>query len=417
MSWRDRLKQGSFRGVPFDYHGGSVEFGRRGPVVELPAAEGDGPGPIDHDLGRRAWRIQVRCSVFEPDYTNKRLKLIEAIETRGPGRLVHPTLGEFKCVVKEPASSSEDIDQEGGRSTFTIPFVVVKDDARFPQGIADTRGRLRNSVADFLDVAKLDFLDKFSVDGYTGFVAEAATLVAGSLSSTMNTLAGPFAATENLFASLRSNISTFQSSLSNLVQSPGDMFDEMLSLAGEFSELVGASDGRDAIKRLQLLFNAGDALDDIVATTLQTYAQAANQDALDQLNKRLALAQQALTAARIDYEAYDDALSDRDAMLNQIESLAQHEAPTLTGELSSIDDHVFYGLQDLRAAVLDDFNNRAANLPGLVEFLPMATMPALVAAHYLYGDATRADEIVKRNNIEHPGFLSGGVDFRVLADV
>jgi prophage DNA circulation protein len=42
-----------------------------------------------------------------------------------------------------------------------------------------------------------------------------------------------------------------------------------------------------------------------------------------------------------------------------------------------------------------------------------ATLPALVVAHRVYGDATRADEIVSRNRVRHPGFVPGGIALEV----
>lgn len=46
----------------------------------------------------------------------------------------------------------------------------------------------------------------------------------------------------------------------------------------------------------------------------------------------------------------------------------------------------------------------------------MTTMPALLIAHRVYGDARRADDIVSRNRIAHPGFVSGGQVLEVLKD-
>ena len=47
---------------------------------------------------------------------------------------------------------------------------------------------------------------------------------------------------------------------------------------------------------------------------------------------------------------------------------------------------------------------------------PQTTLPALVVAHRLYGDATRADEITVRNNARHPGALRGGIELEVLSE-
>ena len=43
-------------------------------------------------------------------------------------------------------------------------------------------------------------------------------------------------------------------------------------------------------------------------------------------------------------------------------------------------------------------------------------MPALVAAYNLYGTATRADEIVSRNHVRHPGRVPGQTQLEVLSE-
>ncbi|MBL4763528.1 MAG: hypothetical protein JKY93_12630 [Gammaproteobacteria bacterium] len=71
-------------------------------------------------------------------------------------------------------------------------------------------------------------------------------------------------------------------------------------------------------------------------------------------------------------------------------------------------DNTFDKLSALRRAVVNDSHARVAQLPSVVEFLPNEALPALVLAHKLYDDANRDDEIVRRNNARHGGFIPGG---------
>jgi prophage DNA circulation protein len=48
--------------------------------------------------------------------------------------------------------------------------------------------------------------------------------------------------------------------------------------------------------------------------------------------------------------------------------------------------------------------------------LQVMPVPSLLVAYQIYGDAGRADEITKRNEPRHPGFLMGGNQLEVLAD-
>jgi prophage DNA circulation protein len=44
-------------------------------------------------------------------------------------------------------------------------------------------------------------------------------------------------------------------------------------------------------------------------------------------------------------------------------------------------------------------------LARLGTYTPLTVLPALVLAHRIYQDATRADELVARNGISHPAFM------------
>ena len=57
----------------------------------------------------------------------------------------------------------------------------------------------------------------------------------------------------------------------------------------------------------------------------------------------------------------------------------------------------------------------ADGLPELVTREVRSPKPSLVIAYEVYGDAQRADEIVQRNAVRHPGFIRG--DIELLSEV
>ena len=85
-------------------------------------------------------------------------------------------------------------------------------------------------------------------------------------------------------------------------------------------------------------------------------------------------------------------------------------------EAAVVDDDVYRAFESLRLAVVTDLRRRAVARPGLSSHTPQVTTPALVVAHRLYGDATRADEICVRNGVPHPGALRGGMALEVLSE-
>ena len=96
--------------------------------------------------------------------------------------------------------------------------------------------------------------------------------------------------------------------------------------------------------------------------------------------------------------SYDDAL----AVLQQVTDALDAE---ITAAGDAFEDRSFNALAALRVAVVRDMLARGASLAPLITVTYAATLPALVVAQLLYGDATRADEVTRRVDPVHPGFM------------
>jgi prophage DNA circulation protein len=69
-------------------------------------------------------------------------------------------------------------------------------------------------------------------------------------------------------------------------------------------------------------------------------------------------------------------------------------------------DVVYQQLSDCKSILTDDIKQRAPTLNRIIyRTIPHPT-PSLVIAYEEYGDTAREQEIVKRNGIRHPGFVS-----------
>lgn len=97
--WSSRLRQASFRGVPFAMLSGDHTQGRRVAVHEFP----DRDDPFVEDLGGAAPRLTVRGFLIDEslvygggDVLTQRTRMEEAASSAGPGALVHPTRGPLQ---------------------------------------------------------------------------------------------------------------------------------------------------------------------------------------------------------------------------------------------------------------------------------------------------------------------------------
>jgi prophage DNA circulation protein len=90
----------------------------------------------------------------------------------------------------------------------------------------------------------------------------------------------------------------------------------------------------------------------------------------------------------------------RDALLAQIDWELELGDPTYD---------VTATLAQVRAAVVRDVATRSEYLLRTATYTPLAVLPAVVLAHRIYQDATRADELVLRNGVAHPAFVPAQV--------
>ncbi len=116
------------------------------------------------------------------------------------------------------------------------------------------------------------------------------------------------------------------------------------------------------------------------------------------LMRRTALFSLALATAAYQPTSFDDAA----ALTQQVSALFDAEI-LLAADAG--DDLSYSALREVRAAIVADLAARGANLPHLVTVATPAPLPALALAYRLYGDATRADDLITRADPIHPGFM------------
>jgi prophage DNA circulation protein len=114
--------------------------------------------------------------------------------------------------------------------------------------------------------------------------------------------------------------------------------------------------------------------------------------------RRAAAISLARAAATYTPSSYQDAVRVRDLVGNALEAVIDE-----AGDL--FDDRSYEALTALRVAVIEDLKARGGDLAQIVNRGFGGLQPALVLAYRLYRDATRADEVLARNDCAHPGFL------------
>lgn len=398
MTWRDTVKSqsdngqalvGRFRQARFIVPTSNARMGRRAEVHEYPLRN----TPWVEDVGRAARRFNVDVFVdatLGGDYLAARNALIAALEQPGPGTLVHPWYGTLTVSLAEPGNVRETT-SEGGRASFRLAF-VESGALTFPAAETDTQAQVEANAVAALDSATTSFVETFDSEGLPGWaLTELEEDLRASLSGLESRLAGitgPIAAQ---------------------IRAPANMAAAITGSMHRLADIAG--EPLRAIQLYEALFDAGIDNPTVPLTTPLRRQQASSTAAQQRLIRQAAIIEASRSASQAGYASRDDALATARRLGAALDDQMEAVDP-VTGR--PVNDQVYGNLQALRAALNEDLRQRGARLPDLVAHVPTSTLPALVIAHQLYGDATRDGEIIARNKLTQPGFTPGGTALEVL---
>ena len=164
------------------------------------------------------------------------------------------------------------------------------------------------------------------------------------------------------------------------------------------TEAVRAAAGNpaDAIRCLCNLFGFYPRIPPPLSA--QAVSQAQTIIAVAALCRQATLVSLALACASYQPTSYDDALAVQTAVL----ALFDRE---IIAVADAGQDASYLTLRQLRTSVALDLTTRGSLLPHLLTVTTRASVSTLELAYKLYADASRADEIAQRANVQHPGFL------------
>jgi prophage DNA circulation protein len=437
MTWRDTYRAATFRGVAFFVESADSSHGRRQAVHET--AQRD--TPYTEDLGRKSREFSVIGYLLGKDYHLNRDELIKACEVAGPGALVHPYRGEMNVVCR--GLNISETAAEGGKCTIALTFLEAGE-AAYPSANVDSVNAISAKGNTVTAAAEKSFVSDFLTTGFPAYVAESAASGLAALGEYMAapglSFSGDLKAASDFYLQARG----LASDSSSLVQKPLNMVSRITGLINS----VRSAFGTNAFSMLTSLFDRSPTTYTGSTATPSRQQQATNAIAMSALVRQVALAEaakaavvtqtpvvttanstQAATGAAGSapattgatqtapgvtqtlpvptvYDSYQAAIKVREDLVDRID--AESEVTP--------NDEVYVALSDLRTSVVQAVPNPEQNLARIVQYVPRETLPSLLVAYQIYGDAGRADDIATRNSARHPGFLMGGQQLEVLAD-
>ena len=423
MTWKDRLQNASFRGVPFKVESEGAPVGRRVETHEYPNRD----KPYTEDLGKVTFRPDITAYVVGDDCFDQRDRLIEALNKPGPGTLVHPTYGELSvCVngeIKVGTTSSE-----GRMVRFDLQFVEAGE-LSYPTAGAATANTLVSSCS-ALDDCISDNFEQFGMDGMADFiqgdVIEQATGIIDFVSDSMAMVDSYVADAARL---LQGDISVllpppssgkgYVEALQKMWRTGNRLYGNATGVMKMIKGLAGISLGTDAAPRgvwktdsksTKSSKQQGNYVASAVRTTAISEAAYAvttlpAQSSVNRVPSQQSTGWPSVThpalnnvqeeTVFVDVPSWDELVDIRDTLNTAIDK-----------ELArTTDDRLFLALRRVKSDLNNDIKTRLVQTQQTVERTPDEVIPALVLAASWFDNAAREADIVRRNAVAHPGFV------------
>lgn len=444
-SWWGALRQASYGGVPFAVLGTRTAFGGRNVVHEYPFRD----DAWIENLGKLPRRFEIQGFLIENSLVygggpviGQRDRIVAACESGQSQTLVHPTFGSIQSVNCLTSDATESVDH--GR-VILVRFLFMRSGARIYPNVATAPQAAINTAA---SQTTLGALVDFAKNAATSIQAGAAVVQSAvdtavqwyqiaetdihdvkRLISSVSTLAGNFGrffgggndgyagsnqtapagtTAEQLLDTDAANVTAVRIAGAALETAAGAVSDTT-SFAAAVQQLVttfaeSSSDPSDTIRLLSDLATfepTGVFTGSPIGVAMQTM-----QTQCAVLFRRTALAAVGQAVAAYQPSSYDDA----SALMVSTTTLLDAEIE-VAGDAG--DDASYMALRSLRSAVVTNLQLRGSSLAPLATMTYAASLPALVLAHRIYADASRADQLVQQVAPVHPLFMP--LSFQALA--
>lgn len=420
MSWIDRLQPASFRGVPFNVEEEEGTFGRRVQTHEYPGRD----KPYSEDLGRTTRRFNVSAYLIGDDYFDQRDRLIKAVETPGPGTLVHPFYGEMVICIDGDVRVSH---SNSAKRMCQVSFNVVESgELSFPtSGVAT--GQTLISSCSALDDSIGEAFSAFGMDGLPDFlqggVIESATEMLDYVTKTFDMIDDGISAASRLLQGDLSVLLSPPSSGMDFVNSLQRMWRSGKRLTGDASDLAtmiktlsGVTLGTDLAPHGVWKTDSATTQEEVrqrnyVASAIRTTAISEAAYTVTTLSQpRTPVTTTGGDQPTVSHPALGNvtdlpstpSIAGYDELTDIRESLNASIEKEL---LRIVDDQLFQQLVTVRTDVNRDISSRLGQVEKTVKRTPVEVLPAVVLAATWYDNAARETDITQRNVISHPGFV------------
>lgn len=394
MTWRDNLREGSFKGVGFKVQDSDREGSRRLVINKYPFRD----IPFTEDLGRNEKKWSISGYIVGPNYMDDRDALIDAVENGGAGTLIHPYYGTIDAIAGE--WRFKESQTEGGYVSFSIGFVepgvnIFPDGAPLPAALValEADGLISAVRTDFINNIEITNVAEWVRDSYASGLTQASEIF-----ENIQTLGGinsqGTVALVNQAADWVANIADLKNPALSLIADITATADKLITTFKGLRDLAPSANDSGA----NLAQFSTYSRDLSPSNTAQARVSNSNAAVTETFIKSVALANEAKAATEQEFTSYSEAITARMVLLNKIDVLAQN----------TTNDDVYEQLRAVRQTVALAIPADEVSLPRITTIKTKQDTPSLVLAYDVYGDVSKEADIIARNQVRNPCFVPGG---------
>ena len=419
----DALQNAVFNGVPFKVRSIETSSSRKLAVHRYPFKDGGWP----EDLGRDLATYQIEGHLIGDDAPALAALLKGMADVFGSGILVHPALGAIlvNLVGISFAVHYESLRVINLRAQFieaaqpslaSIIISTVIETLTFADQVqASTGSDYQATIAPALVSGPEPAMEAGAVTGAAAAIAVTASQDPTGSINAVATLPGNYgryaagnasepAPVGSTVQSLIQGVTLQQLALTNAVATVAATTPTLSATTDLMTPLVAMMQAMAACfnnpaDKVRLLLNLCTfSYTDAYSGTGLTGDIAILRDATAALVRRAAIVVIGQISTAYQPTSYNDAATVRTEIVDAIDAEI-----LVAGDEG--DDASYLALRSLRSAVSADLTARGANLADIVTVTVGASLPALVLAYSLYGDASRSDELIRRANPNDPCYM------------
>ena len=397
-NWREHFRPASFRGVPFFIKTSSLSTGRRIALHEFPNKETSFP----EDLGQLPRVFQVEGHVLGDNYLQIKTDLINAINEKGFGELIHPYYGTLQ--VQAGTLSITENTMAGGIANFSMQFYRAND-SLFPTETVDIASATETKTQNSIKNAVASFNSIFDITAQPTYALRSARKKIQDTTEFLASLTKGVEIVSKNAVDLSLELAGINSDIDNLIAFPeklSERFNTSMTLLRD--SILNSSDKVDAL----LNFRTFDRADSIIkGTSKVSVTEKRNIDSLNFLIKKIALSNAVAATLEEDFSNIVDATARREQLRDWIEDQT---------ELSTNDED-YQSLLDLNSVLVMFVPNTEAVLPNIKNLGLSQTTNTLALSYSIYGNIDSEQDLIVRNKITNPAFIEAQSTIEYIENV